>query len=94
MAKKKMQWARSFGDFAEIYNNGPESVFALKLIVGNGFPGNPVTQIVAINTLRLSTIKEAIVKASTLFEKEELSQEELETVLDYLFAELNRRLNK
>jgi hypothetical protein len=72
--------------------------FALLLKLPGSLPGtfedSYHRRIVNIENLRLPMLRQATIDAAEAAEKGQLSLEELEKVLDYLFAELNRRMNK
>ena len=89
-----------FGKFAGLYQTikgKSRQYFALHLPVPGKYPGTRDLnkyRIVGLNALRLPVLREATIRAAELAEKGELTPEQLEMVLDYLFAELDRRLNK
>ncbi len=65
-------------------------------IPGPGYFDNPEANKLAVDirTMRLRTLRGCTIAATEACEKGALTAEELEIVLDYLFAELNHRLNK
>lgn len=97
--RDKAEVLQTFGDFAAIRSTpwkaqSQEPYLVLCLEFGNGFPGNKITRWIKLKALRLAVIRTAINQATEKFEQGKLSQENLEKVLDYLFAEMHRRINK
>jgi hypothetical protein len=70
--------------------------FAIKVYMDGSLPGQWGKEIrrVDLKTLRQPLIQHFTKEATTAAERGELTTEELEKVLDYLFAELNRRMNR
>lgn len=87
-----------YGRFGGLYQSSKGVVFfALHLPQPGYFPGSFAFReyrIVALQSLRLTTIRDAVARATEAAEKDELTTEQLEIVLDYLFAEQGRRINK
>lgn len=87
---------KRFGNLAGLYKSkrGTE-YFGWHIEMPGGSIGNPFKwRIVPISTLRLSVLRQCTVYATEAAERGALTQEELESALDYLFAELNKRVNK
>lgn len=59
-----------------------------------GFPGKPIKRWVPIRTLRKKQVASMVPVACALADEGKLSPEHLEQVLDWLMADLNRRLNE
>lgn len=83
-----------FGNVAGIYESQKGHEFFGWHTKIHGLMGDISTRVVPIKTLRLTALRACTIAAVEAVEKNELSQADLEIVLDYLFAELNKRLNK
>lgn len=97
-ARKPIVLKESFGKFGALMES-PRGIkyFALNVPAVGPFPGDfdfTKPRRVDIRNMRLPELRQATIQATEEAEKGTLSPGDLEIVLDYLFAELNTRLNK
>lgn len=85
---------RTFGDLAGIYQSKRGNEYFGWHMKIFDLMGNFSVRVVPVHTLRLKVLRECSIWAAEAVDKNELKSEDLEIVLDYLFAELNTRLNK
>lgn len=85
------QVIRRFGEIAGLYKSKRGLEYFGWYMKMSGFSS---PRVVPLHTLRLTVLRDCVVWAAEAVEKNELKPEELEIVLDYLFAEMNRRVNK
>jgi hypothetical protein len=92
-----MLFKRRFGWFACLHETFKGEVFSLYFHLPGKFPGEFLSDQVRprnIQDIRLAILTKAPIRATEQFERNLLSQEELEIVLDYLYKEIGRRLER
>ena len=96
--KRKNEIKERFGNMGCVVKTPRDTrYFALLLPKPGPLPGQVSEadfRVVDVRTLRIPMLRDAITRATEEAEKGALSPGDLEIVLDYLFAELNTRLQR